>query len=388
MWNRIMLIICSVFVLTDPASSGDMTHIPDRDFEKLASGNRNPTGIWSNGTTMWVVDGADEKIYAYNLRSRAHDPDKDFNKLDVGNDYPTGIWSDGTTMWVADSDMSYSRIYAYNLRTKARDPDKDFNTLYAAGNRGPEGIWSDGTTMWVADSNADYPKIYAYNLRSKAHDPDKNIKLSYAVSARRRGIWSDGTTMWVADNWAKSIYACNMRSRDREPKYINESQLPIENYDPTGIWSDGTTMWVVDESDAKIYAYAGLSGSSNQRTQSDQAIQDFPMKINGTTGTLKICVRDHECEDGDKISVEVNGSVIFSGEIDNDWDCYTLNVWSGESYAVELTALNGTGYKGDCSYRDENTGEIRVTGENTETQVWRHRGGAGSKARIIVERAW
>ena len=52
---------------------------------------------------------------------------------------------------------------------------------------------------------------------------------------------------------------------------------------------------------------------------------------------------------------------------------------------VELTALNGTGYKGDCSYRDENTGEIRVTGENTETQVWRHRGGAGSKARLIVE---
>ena len=37
------------------------------------------------------------------------------------------------------------------------------------------------------------------------------------------------------------------------------------------------------------------------------------------------------------------------------WD-----VWAGESYAVELTAINGTGYKGDCSYRDENTGEIRV----------------------------
>ena len=98
------------------------------------------------------------------------------------------------------------------------------------------------------------------------------------------------------------------------------------NRNPTGIWSDGMTMWVADRS-------------------------------------------------------------IFSGEIDNDWDCYTLDVWAGESYAVELTALNGTGYKGDCSYRDENTGEIRVTGENTETQVWRHRGGAGSKARIIVETA-
>ncbi len=138
---------------------------------------------------------------------------------------------------------------------------------------------------------------------------------------------------------------------------------------------------VADSAEDEIYAYGGLG------TTSEQDIQDFSMKIRGSTGTLKICVRDHECEDGDRIRVEVNGRSIFSGEIDNDWDCYTLDVWSGESYAVELTALNGTGYKGDCSYRDENTGEIRVTGENTETQVWRHRGGAGSKARIIVETA-
>ncbi|MDE0552984.1 MAG: SUMF1/EgtB/PvdO family nonheme iron enzyme, partial [Candidatus Poribacteria bacterium] len=117
----------------------------------------------------------------------------------------------------------------------------------------------------------------------------------------------------------------------------------------------------------------------------DQGIRDFPMKIKGATGSLEICVRDHECEDGDKISVDVEGRTIFSGEVVNEWDCQTLEVRGGESYVVELTALNGTGYKGNCSYIDENTGEIRVTGENTETQVWRHRGGAGSKARIIVE---
>lgn len=154
---------------------------------------------------------------------------------------------------------------------------------------------------------------------------------------------------------------------------------------PEGIWSDGTTVWMVDRQYDKIYAYGYLAVISDQGSWSDQAIQDFPIKIRGTTENLKICVRDHECEDGDEISVDVEGRTIFSGEIDNDWDCYTLNVWAGESYAIELTAINGTGYKGNYSYRDENTGEIRVTGVNTETQVWRHRGGAGSKARIIVE---
>ena len=59
---------------------------------------------------------------------------------------------------------------------------------------------------------------------------------------------------------------------------------------------------------------------------------------------------------------------------------------------IQSTALNGTGYKGDCSHRDANTGEIRVTGENIETQVWRHRGGAGSflegPARVKMDGKW
>ena len=95
------------------------------------------------------------------------------------------------------------------------------------------------------------------------------------------------------------------------------------------------------------------------------------MKIKGARANLEICVRDHDCEDGDEIRVDVDGRTIFSGEIDNKWDCYTLNVWAGSVYMVELTALNGTGYKGDCNFKDANTGEIRVTGENVETQVGR-----------------
>ena len=376
MWNRMTLTMCLVFVLTGLSLAGDMTHIPDRDFDTLrAAGNRNPTGIWSNGTTMWVADRS-AKIYAYNLRTRARDRGRDFNTLEAaGNESPAGIWSDGTTMWVVD--LADGRIYAYNMRTKARDSDKDFDL--SVEHDVPEGIWSDGTTMWVKESSYQFDKIYAYNMRSKAHDPNKDFNtLKDAGEQDTDGIWSDGTTMLVADGYRHKIYAYNMRSKARDKG--QDFDLAAGNTSPTGIWSDGTTLWVADYG-GYIYAYGGLGATS------DQDIQDFSMKIRGTTGSLKVCVRDHECEDGDKIRVDVDGRSIFSGEIDNDWDCYTLDVWAGESYAVELTALNGTGYKGDCSYRDENTGEIRVTGENTETQVWRHRGGAGSKARIIVETA-
>ena len=63
----------------------------------------------------------------------------------AGNGNPTGIWSDGTTMWVADE--RDDKLYAYNT-DGTRDSSKDFNTLLAAGNLNPWGIWSDGTTMW------------------------------------------------------------------------------------------------------------------------------------------------------------------------------------------------------------------------------------------------
>ena len=144
---------------------------PGKDYDTLdAAGNDEPTGIWSDGTTMWVADDAEgwvdglennDRIYAYVLATRARDPGKDFNTLNAaGNDDPEGIWSDGTTMWVAD--QSEEKLYAYDMTTRERVREKDFNTLDAAGNDEPTGIWSDGRTMWVAD-DAD-ETIYAYNM--------------------------------------------------------------------------------------------------------------------------------------------------------------------------------------------------------------------------------
>ena len=42
------------------------------DFDTLiAAGNENPSLIWSNGATMWVADDADDKIYAYDMATKA-----------------------------------------------------------------------------------------------------------------------------------------------------------------------------------------------------------------------------------------------------------------------------------------------------------------------------
>ncbi|MBC6401042.1 MAG: cadherin repeat domain-containing protein, partial [Ekhidna sp.] len=88
-----------------------------------------------------------------------HVPDSDIETLEAaGNTSPTGIWSDGTTMWVANSNFEDSKLYAYTLATGARVANKDINGLRNADHYYPGDIWSNGTTYWVRGGD----KIYAY----------------------------------------------------------------------------------------------------------------------------------------------------------------------------------------------------------------------------------
>ena len=225
------------------------------DFDTLSSaGNTEAIGIWSDGTTMWVADYVDDKIYAYSMSTKARDISKDFNTLiAAGNRIPYGLWSDGTTMWV--SDVGADKIYAYSMSTKERDIAKDFNTLIAAGNRIPAGLWSDGTTMWVSDGGAD--KIYAYSMATKARDNAKDFNtLIAAGNSEPHDIWSDGTTMWVADWIDDKIYAYSMSTKERDSAKDFDTLIAAGNRHPDGLWSNGSTMWVSDYGADKIYAYS------------------------------------------------------------------------------------------------------------------------------------
>ena len=157
-------------------------------------------GIWSDGTTMWVADANDRRIYAYKTASYFRDAGKEFGSLSA-----RGIWSDGATLWTAQS----GELRAYKLTTKARDSGRDFNTLRAAGNTNPVGIWSDGTTMWVADRSG--AKIYAYDRNTKLRAPAKDFNtLTVAGNGSPWGIWSDGVIMWVTDSASNRIFSYNM----------------------------------------------------------------------------------------------------------------------------------------------------------------------------------
>ncbi len=270
--------------------------LPFRDFNFLTMGNTDakPTGLWSDGTNMWVLDQKDKKFYVYKMTDHEwgrRDDDKGF-ELKMSNSAPGDIWSTNGIMWVPDGG---DKIYAYNLTADANHyhSSEDFNTLSSSTNNSPRGLWSDGTTMWVVDDSVSVGndlvrKIFAYNLNLGDTDKSRVVNKEFTLSVDNSnpwGIWSNGTNMWVLDwnnegtNYAK-LFAYKMLDENRgdpDPSKnidllkditLNGEGEMVRSYlgNPRGIWSTNGIMWVSDLNDKKIYAYdmnAEVSGASD-----------------------------------------------------------------------------------------------------------------------------
>ena len=241
-----LLIRSDTFTKGEEALLKPFERRPLADFPTLDAAENHDAagGIWSDGTTMWVADHHDDKIYAYDMANRAQVKALQFYGLGIaGNEHAEGIWSDGTTMWVADHHDD--KIYAYDMVTADRVPGKDFEDLQEAGNDYAKGIWSDGSTMWVADRDQDL--IYAYSMAAErwgSRVDEKDFKALSVDNKDPEGIWSDGSIMWVADHADDHIYAYSMTTKTRVTSKEFKSLNEYGNEDAGGIWSDGTTMWV------------------------------------------------------------------------------------------------------------------------------------------------
>ena len=212
-------------------------------FSDLQAGHTSPTGMWSpDGSTLWLGQWFSTQVYAYNLADETanssenwtlHNPANASDK----NRKPTGIWSNGTHIYVTDAD--HGRVFQYN----AGDKSLTSTTLSLhADNGNRQGLWSDGTTAWVSDAADD--KLYAYQLSDFSRDSDKDIRLGSGNTAPR-GIWSDGTTIWVLDNGDEKLYTYNLADGSRAAADLDiDLDADGENYN--SIWSDGTTMYVVE----------------------------------------------------------------------------------------------------------------------------------------------
>ena len=234
------------------ASDEDYDWNVTRDIEALAHDNGDPTGLWSDGTTIWVLNnpssGQDE-LFAYDLETGKRQEALEF-ELDSTHRFTHGIWSDGVIVFVADSRADM--LFVYHLQTGERLPDRDIE-LHER-NRNPGGIWSDGTTIYVLDSVED--AIFLYLADSGEFVAEFALD---RLNRSPRGIWSDGLTIWVSDDGANRIFAYRLVDgqliRYEDEEFSFRSLLQSGNGDPRGIWSDGEVVYVADARDDRVYSY-------------------------------------------------------------------------------------------------------------------------------------
>ena len=207
--------------LVDGARDEDNRGRDSRDIA-LDADNTAPAGVWSDGATVWVADQQDGLLYAYGLSDGARTEDGDGRDardiaLDADNAQPSGIWSDTSTVWVADSQDR--TLYAYDLDDGGRNEDsqgRDARDIALdADNHTPSGIWSDGRTMWVVnfDPSASENHVFAYELSSsrRVEDVDGRDAKDIALRSSNRyavGAWANDakTHMWIADSAANRVF--------------------------------------------------------------------------------------------------------------------------------------------------------------------------------------
>ena len=216
----------------------------------LPSANGTPGGIWANETTMWVVDFADDKIYAYNISDKSRNASEDFDTLSAnGNDSPRDIWSDGTTMWVIDS--SADKIYAYNLGDKQANASLDFDSFPSALPSSQHGIASDGTTMWTTATGA--TTLYAYDLATRARDATMDITRD-ANNDDSGLLTCDGTTIWSMNQADDVAYAYDIATLTRNSALDFRGMTAAGNTQAYGMHVQGALMYVLDRG-GQIYTY-------------------------------------------------------------------------------------------------------------------------------------
>ena len=271
----------------DPATPENEygAHDPDKDFDTLEpAAGANPTGIWSDGTTMWVVDRLDRKAYAYAMSDRSRLSDQDIT-LDADNALAAGAWGnidagdidagdidagEVGTLWVVDNQDR--KLYAYAIRhttPSLRSPDAK-PTIIGTPKVG-QTLTAD--TDRIGDLNG-LPDDVAFRCQWQRVVDGRDIYINQALECTYTLPWRYvGLPIKVEVTFKDARGAFEIRRSDPTDPV---ARGPISNdFDLTiggkvfldllwGVWGNDETIWVSKQSTATdnlLLAYNRSDGS-------------------------------------------------------------------------------------------------------------------------------
>ena len=297
--------------------------------------------LWSDGTTMWVSvthHSTRNGAYAFVLSTRARDSSKDILYPTDSNNQTivyTGIWSDGTTMWVARSGLSTENvtIIAYNLRSRTRDNSKDFlNTGFASTTAFVHCLWGDGITLWLGRNAATgTPTVRddgfkAFNLRSQTREPQNDFDASdFSPINFVGGAWSNDDTFWISsvDINLKNIfgfeYTGNIvrKSTDLVKRFIGSQSISKYYIGSRLVWEQGSAPSITalsanpssidldTRATGNVTVTFGVTGSTHNRLYNTRSGANIPL----TTSTTAVFAQPQQPTTYRLVSQNATGAV-------------------------------------------------------------------------------
>ena len=219
-------------------SDGDAAELFD-----LHDDNGNGGGIAYADGRFHVVDGFDDKVYAYTGTGQ-HDPGSDFDLHD-DNSSPDGIVYAHGRFYVVDG--FDEKVYAYT-DTGQHDAGSDFD-LHDDNGRAEGIAYGDGR-FYVVDRVDE--KAYAYTDTGQ-HDAAGDFDLHDDNRSPTGIVYADGQ-FYVVDWFDEEVYAYTDTGQHDAG---SDFDLHDDNSSPDGIVYAHGRFYVVDGSEDKVYSYGG-----------------------------------------------------------------------------------------------------------------------------------
>ena len=274
----------------------------------LAPSNSRPDEITYAQGRFYVVDGLDDKVYAYRGSDGRQDAAADFD-LAPGNTSPEGIAYAQDRLYVVD--YVDARAYAYRASDGRYDSLADFDL--APDNSWPRGVTYAEDRFYVVDYSDE--KAYAYRVSDGRHDPAADFDLVPDNSWPEGIAYAPQGRFYVVDYLDDKVYAYRVSDGRHDP--AADFDLASDNSSPEGITYAAGKLFVIDSSDDRVYAYS-LDGSGGGATD------------------------DHGDTFADATVVAVPSTTAGELEEGGDHDYFRLTVSQSTTLTVETTGSTDT----------------------------------------------
>ena len=222
-------------------------------FEPIA----NPRDLWTDGTTIWIVDTPDHALRAYDLKTGDRKSDDDLEPTK-----PTGVAENHTlrAVWASEDWIFLGHSPSSQVRMYHRDSTGLTTTRQAGFARRPWALWSNGERMFVGGADGFSVADFGFVNGNPAFGAVKHVGTDSTV----RGISGDEETLWTLERDPDGyiIRARDLQTFARQPE---KDFFPVdqEGVAFAGLLVHDDHMWIVQiETEPYVHVFHYRHNSS------------------------------------------------------------------------------------------------------------------------------